>query len=90
MYKASIIYSNKVVFPDLRRSQDMVFNYRYYNFCKSVLVSNYSGYMYRVLSKERAKRVKGDYYKTISLIYNDLKLLHKKWNSPFDTQLACT
>ncbi|WP_443927250.1 glycosyltransferase family 2 protein [Prevotella sp.] len=90
VYKASIIYSNKVVFPDLRRSQDMVFNYRYYNFCKSVLVSNYSGYMYRVLSKERAKRVKGDYYKTISLIYNDLKLLHKKWNSPFDTQLACT
>ncbi|EHG98431.1 glycosyltransferase family 2 protein [Paraprevotella clara] len=90
IYKANIIKKNNVRFPDLRRSQDIVFNYRYYNFAESVLVTNNSGYMYRVLSKERAKRIKPDYYKTIKLIYNDLNLLHEEWHSTFDKNIVCT
>lgn len=90
MYKASIINQYGVRFPDLRRSQDIVFNYRYYNYVSSVCVSNYSGYMYRVLIKARANRIKVDYYKTIELIYNDIIELYKKWNIPVDDHILST
>lgn len=90
IYKSSIIKENNIRFPDLRRSQDIVFNYRYYDHAKSILISSYSGYMYRILCKERAKRLKPDYYKTIGLIYNDIKKLHCKWNISFDKVAAST
>ena len=90
IYKAKIIKDNKVRFPDLRRSQDIVFNYRYYDHAQSIRISNYSGYMYRVLSKERAKRLAPDYYITIGIIYNDIKALHEKWGIPFDKRAAST
>lgn len=90
IYKSHIIKHNNIRFPDLRRSQDIVFNYRYYDHAQSVLISNYSGYIYRVFSKERAKRLKPDYYQTIGLIYNDIKALHEKWGVNFDKQIAST
>lgn len=90
IYKSSIIKKNNIFFPDFRRSQDIVFNYRYYDHAQSILISNYSGYRYRVLSKERVKRLKPDYYKTIGVIYHDIKLLHKKWNVDFDKKSAST
>ena len=90
IYKSSIINKYNICFPDLRRSQDIVFNYRYYDHAKSILISNYSGYMYRVLSKERAKRLKPDYYLTIGIIYNDIKSLHNKWGVNFNKQIAST
>ena len=90
IYKTSIIKDNGIRFPNLRRSQDIVFNYRYYDHAQSILISNYSGYMYRVFSKERAKRLKPDYYQTIGLIYNEIKALHKKWGVNFDKQIAST
>lgn len=90
IYKTDIIKDNGIRFPDLRRSQDIVFNYRYYDHAQSILISNYSGYMYRVLSKERAKRLKPDYYKTIGLIYNEIKALHDKWGIAFDKEIAST
>lgn len=90
IYKADIIKKNNIRFPDLRRSQDIVFNYRYYNHAQSILISNYSGYMYRVVSKERAKRLKPDYYKTIGIIYNDIKALHGKWGVTFNKEIAST
>lgn len=90
IYKANIIKENNIEFPDLRRSQDIVFNYRYYAHAQSILISNYSGYMYRVLSKERAKRLKHDYYLTIGIIYNDIKALHEKWEIPFKKEIAST
>ncbi len=90
IYKTSIIKNNNIRFPDLRRSQDIVFNYRYYDYIKSVIVSNYSGYMYRVVSSERSKRLKSDYYKTIKLIYHDLENLHNKWNIVFNKRIVCT
>lgn len=90
IYKSSIINKYNIRFPDLRRSQDIVFNYRYYDHAQSILISNYSGYMYRVLSKERAKRLKPDYYLTIGIIYNDIKSLHDKWGIKFNKQIAST
>lgn len=90
IFKTELIKENNIRFPDLRRSQDIVFNYRYYDYAQSVLVSNYSGYMYRVLSKERAKKLSPDYYKTVDLIYSDILALHKKWNVPFSNTLAST
>ena len=90
IYKSSIINKYNIRFPDLRRSQDIVFNYRYYDHAESILISNYSGYMYRVLSKERAKRLKPDYYLTIGIIYNDIKSLHDKWGIKFNKQIVST
>lgn len=90
IYKSSIINKYNIRFPDLRRSQDIVFNYRYYDHAQNILISNYSGYMYRVLSKERAKRLKPDYYLTIGIIYNDIKSLHDKWGIKFNAQMAST
>lgn len=90
IYNSKIIKENNILFPDLRRSQDIVFNYRYYNYIHNVLVCNNSGYMYRVLSKERTLRLKHDYHKTIALIYNDIKTLHKSWNCVFNEELFCT
>lgn len=90
IYKADIIKNNNIRFPNVRRSQDIIFNYRYYDHAQSILISNYSGYMYRVVSKERAKRLKPDYYKTIGIIYNDIKALHEKWECTFDKKIAST
>lgn len=90
IYKAEIIRANKIIFPDLRRSQDVVFNYRYYNFVQKILVSDYSGYMYRVLNKERTLRLPHGYEDSIIYIYNDLKKIHKKWNVHFDEVTMCT
>lgn len=44
LYKSSIIKTNKVQFPDLRRSQDIVFNNNYAKFISSIYVS--SSYVY--------------------------------------------
>ena len=90
VYKTNIIKQNKVSFPDLRRSQDIVFNYRYYNYTKSVSVADISDYMYRVLSKERTLKLKSDYYKTISLIYSDLKQMYSEWACVFPTDVIST
>ena len=84
VYKANIIKTNNVIFPDLRRSQDIVFNYRYYNFVQNVIVSSNCGYMYRVLMKARTLRLKADYNKTLSFIYKDIKEIYKKWDITFE------
>lgn len=90
IYKAAIIKNKNLRFPDLRRSQDVVFNYRYYSYVNRLCVSNYSGYMYRVLHKDRALRLKPDYFKTIAFLYSEMQEMHKKWNVAFDNQKACT
>jgi len=89
IYKNSIIKQNNIRFPDLRRSQDVVFNYRYYNYISNVLVCDYSGYMYRVLRKDRALRLPKDYYLTIKVLYADICKLHQSWNIAFDKLTVC-
>lgn len=84
LYRMSIIRENSILFPDLRRSQDIVFNYRYYNYINKLCVSTFSGYNYRVLLSDRMCRIKSDYYKTIELLYRDIKKMHSDWGIPLD------
>ncbi len=79
LYKMKIIRENNITFPDLRRSQDIVFNYRYYDCISSVRTLNYHGYCYRIEFSKSFSRKKTDYYKTIKQLYNETKALHKKW-----------
>lgn len=79
LYKMSVIKQNGIVFPDLRRSQDVVFNYRYFNCIKSISLINYKGYNYRMIDTKYTTKLPSDYYKTIVLIYHDIEKLHKQW-----------
>lgn len=90
LYKSELIKKNKIEFPDLRRSQDVVFNYRYYNVINNLCVSNYSGYNYRVIIKERMKRLKPDFYKTINYLFSEIQYLHKQWGIYFNEVKCAT
>ena len=90
IYKAGIIRNNNIRFPNMRRSQDVVFNYRYYTYLQKLLVSDVSGYMYRVINKERALRLPIGYERNIALIYDDIKRIHLQWGVPFDISGMCT
>lgn len=79
LYKMKIIRECNVSFPDLRRSQDIAFNYRYYDCISSVRIFNYHGYCYRIEFSKSFSRTNYDYYKTLKLLYNETKLLHEKW-----------
>jgi glycosyltransferase EpsJ len=79
VYKTSIIKKHKVSFPDYRRSQDVVFNFRYYDCISSVCTIPLSGYNYRT-STDSYVKFHSDYYKTVVLIYDEIKQLHSKWN----------
>lgn len=80
LYKMSVINNYGIEFPDLRRSQDIVFNYRYYNFVNSVCVSTCTDYFYRIEPKALIMRLKEDYYKTVLFIYTEIRKLHHEWN----------
>lgn len=84
IYRMDIIRNNSVCFPDYRRSQDIVFNYRYYNHIKSLKSIDYCGYNYRMQIRESANKLKPEYYKTIISIYNDIVELHQQWNIQID------
>ena len=84
IYKLSIIRDNKVDFPPFRRSQDIVFNYRYYDHISSIRSIDYCGYYYRISMKNGIGKIKHDYYKTISTIYTDIKSLHAEWGVTLD------
>lgn len=90
LYKSELIKKNNIEFPDLRRSQDVVFNYRYYNVINNLYVSDYSGYNYRVVIKERMKRLKPDFYKTINYLFLEIESLHKQWGIYFDEVKCAT
>jgi len=86
LYKISLIREHNIQFPDLRRSQDIVFNYRYYNHISSLCLIDYSGYNYRKNFQASIGNVESDYYKTIVLLYNDYMSLYKNWSLPFPEQ----
>ena len=86
LYKISLIQEYNILFPDLRRSQDIVFNYRYYNHISSLCLIEYSGYNYRKNFQASIGNVESDYYKTIVLLYNDYMSLYKMWSLPFPEQ----
>lgn len=79
IYKKRIIDKYDVQFPDLRRSQDIVFNYRYYDCIDSIKISNASYYHYRVDDEENSRKIPPTYYKNIEFIYGDVCNLLTKW-----------
>ena len=89
LYKMSIIKENGVEFPALRRSQDVAFNYRYYDHIKSLRLISYSGYNYRIIVKKAPGKSGQDYYKTIEWFYKDYQRLYNSWNLPFPEQELC-
>lgn len=89
LYKMSIIKEYGVDFPPLRRSQDIVFNYRYYNCIDSIKFLSYSGYNYRIELTNTIGRTKPDYYKTILFMYNDFQELYKSWGRQFPDNEIC-
>lgn len=90
LYKLDLIKKYSIEFPDLRRSQDVVFNYRYYNVINSLYVSDYSGYNYRIVIHERMKRLKPDFYKTINYLFLEIEILHKQWGVYFNDVKCAT
>ena len=89
LYKLSIIRENSVEFPALRRSQDIVFNYRYYNHIRSLRLISYSGYYYRDMPTQTAGKSHADYYKTILFLYHEMKAMYQSWNMPFPEKEMC-
>lgn len=89
LYKMDIIRENNIVFPDLRRSQDIVFNYKYYNYVQSLSVTDYCGYYYRINLSNYALRLKPEYYDTIKLLYTNIKNMHNNWKVPFN-DVSCS
>ena len=79
VYKTALIKDNLVEYPAYRRTQDLVFNFRYYDKIESIKVAPVCGYCYRTATDGYVK-FKYDYYKTVILIYNEVKELHQKWN----------
>jgi glycosyltransferase EpsJ len=80
LYKKSIIDEHKIKFPALRRSQDIVFNYRYYNWVTSVEVLSDTFYHYRMEMQNYVQKLKDDYYKTIVMMYKDILNMLTNWN----------
>lgn len=80
LYRTEIIQKYDIKFPALRRSQDIVFNYRYYNCVNSCVVLDESLYFYRIQGqKEYIAKLKPDYYFTVEWIYNDLVSMLRSW-----------
>ena len=86
VYKKAIIDSAKVCFPDLRRSQDIVFNYRYYQNISSILIDDATLYHYRIEQKVYATKLHPQYYKAISMIYGDINRMLTSWNAVLDEE----
>ncbi|MCM1313299.1 MAG: glycosyltransferase [Bacteroides sp.] len=90
LYKKSIIDLYKIEFPDLRRSQDVVFNYRFFEFMSSLCIIPVADYYYRVLYTERINRIKPNYYKTLELMFNERREMHQRLGVDFPLCKACT
>lgn len=84
LFRTSILKNENVWFPDFRRSQDIVFNYRYYQHLSSLRVIDYYGYNYRVFHSKAASKVLSDYYRILNTIYSDVKKMCLSWNEKID------
>ena len=89
LFKLSVVREHKVDFPPLKRSQDIVFNYRYYSCVQSLRLISYSGYYYRAMPTQTAGKSHADYYKTIIFLYKDLRAMYQSWGMTFPEQEMC-
>ena len=87
VYKKSIIDSEEIYFPALKRSQDIVFNYRYYQHISSILVDDAALYHYRIEQGTYAAKLHPQYYKAVSMIYGDINQMLDSWNVILDEEL---
>ena len=79
IYRMDIIKKNQILFPDLRRSQDIVFNYRYVDCIQNMIVFDSHFYHYRVEIETYQKKIHVNYYQTVCLLYSEINQRLKKW-----------
>lgn len=79
LFKMSLIRENNIKFPDLRRSQDIVFNYRYYNCIDNVIAVDDIYYNYMVDEKSYTSKLKSDYYKVLGFIFGEICTMCVSW-----------
>lgn len=82
LFKASIIRERGIKFPAYRRSQDMVFNFRYYNFIQSISTISSHTYNIRYEYPPRPNRGRNftGYHEIVAKIHSELTLMLKSWN----------
>ena len=79
LYKKKIIDKYGVVFPALRRSQDIVFNYCYYRWIESAVVLSDVSYHYHVDDASYLLKLKEGYDRTIALLFNGILEMYESW-----------
>lgn len=100
LYKKDIITKYKVKFPDLRRSQDIIFNNIYYRYIRNLKIIDDPVYKYRNIYsninkiKKDAKDRKNysifvqneiDYYETIKIVHDSIFNTIKFWGINLDS-----
>lgn len=92
LFKRPTIVDNNVTFPSYRRSQDMVFNFRYYNYIGSI--STIPDYTYNIRVEYPPRpgrgRVFEGYNEIVKKIYVELKKQLDAWklNKNYETELS--
>lgn len=81
LFKTSLINANRIQFPSYRRSQDMVFNFRYYNHIKSIstIPNNTYNIRYEYPPRSGRGRIFTKYYEIVSKIYTELSEMLNEW-----------
>lgn len=79
LYRRECIVQNGVLFPDYRRSQDIVFNLRYIDCISSMRVLDQNYYHYRVDHASYSKKLSYNYPKTLSNIYAEMTATMGGW-----------
>lgn len=90
LFRMSTIKENGVEFPAYRRSQDMVFNFRYFKHISSVSVISDHTYniRYEYPPKNNRGRIFTGYNEIVAKIYNELSQQIQSWNLCSDYQTA--
>lgn len=81
LFKTSLIRENGIQFPPYRRSQDMVFNFRYFNHINSIstISNNTYNIRYEYPPRPGRGRVFTNYYEIVAKIYFELSEQLRTW-----------
>lgn len=81
LFRTSIIKNNGIEFPPYRRSQDMVFNFRYYNYIHSLsVISDYTyNIRYEYPPRPNRGRVFTEYHVIVGKIFDELSTQIQGW-----------
>lgn len=78
LYSLDIIRDKNIRFPELRRSQDIVFNYRYFEHVSKCIIIPNTLYYVRY-NKDYIKKIPQSYYETVKIIFDDLSAMLIEW-----------